>query len=71
MAPPRLPIYKQFNPNKIMANIRRKLDFTPESCGTCKGCYYDIDKRVCICRKHNGEIIGQNQYTYVCDEWEC
>jgi len=53
-----------------MSKIRRKQDFTFESCGTCKSCHYDLGQRTCICTKHDGERIGQNQYAYVCDDWE-
>ena len=52
-----------------MTKIRRKLDFTFESCGTCNGCRYDLGQKTCICQKHDGERIGQNQYAYVCDGW--
>ena len=52
-----------------MDKIRKNYGFTYESCGTCKGCAYDMEKRINVCTKRGGEKIGKNQYAHVCDEW--
>jgi hypothetical protein len=52
-----------------MAEIRRKLDFTPECCGRCWHCYYEMNVRMCVCGKQGGKPIGKNQYAYVCDDF--
>ena len=53
----------------VTGKIRKNYGFTYESCGTCKGCQYDLSKRTHICNRRGGERIGQNQYAYVCDGW--
>lgn len=52
-----------------MDKIRKNYGFAYESCGTCKGCAYDMEKRINVCTKRGGEKIGKNQYAHVCDEW--
>ena len=53
----------------VTGKIRKNYGFTYESCGTCKGCQYDLSKRTHICNRRGGERIGQNQYAHVCDGW--
>lgn len=53
----------------VTGKIRKNYGFTYESCGTCKGCAYDMEIRTNVCIRRNGEHIGKNQYAHVCDGW--
>ena len=53
----------------ITGKIRKNYGFTYESCGTCKGCAYDMKAHTHICNRRGGEHIGKNQYAFVCDGW--